>query len=407
MKKRLISLLLALALVWAPAARALEGDALRDARTLSSLGLVQGTSAGYDLEAGATRAQALVLLARLGGISGGGTLPYSDVPSWAAESVAALSLQGLLEDIFPPPLLYAGEYITADQWSALVLRLLGETVPGKGAALYALRLGLFSRDYGSPLTRGELFQMTREALTFSRQGTPALAERFGSGAEELLKQRLTPRQAADRHMAAVFCLTVYDSLSSYMGKDPDASASGFFITPDGVAITNYHAIQDALIATATLSTGEVFPVLGILWADEEADLAVLRVSRTRSDNLVTTPSFASLTLAGTAEVRPGDTVYALGNPLGLGLSVSSGIVSAVERETDISSLPALVTTADISSGSSGGALLNEFGHVVAVTSGAYIEGNGMYLAIPADSLLGADFSKAETVALKDLETLLA
>ena len=105
-------------------------------------------------------------------------------------------------------------------------------------------------------------------------------------------------------------------------------------------------------------------------------------------------SFACLTLSetGTADLRPGDEVYTLGNPLGLGLAVSSGIVSAVEREVENYGLPMVMNTADISQGSSGGALLNVYGHVVAVTSGAYTYGNNMYLAVPIDPVLDADCS---------------
>ena len=90
--------------------------------------------------------------------------------------------------------------------------------------------------------------------------------------------------------------------------------------------------------------------------------------------------------------KAGDTVYAIGNPLGLGLAVSSGIVSATQRDVERYALPCVMSTADISEGSSGGALLNVYGQAVAVTSGAYVYGNSMYLAVPIDPILTADLT---------------
>lgn len=410
MKKRLISLCLALALMCCPV-HALEGEAQRAAETLSSLGMVQGTPEGYALDGGATRAQALVLLKRLSGGFEGTAQLYTDVPAWAAPSVAALSAQGLLDGIYAPPTLYSGEFVTADEWSALLLRLFGETVPKEGAALYARRLGLLSMEYDGPLTRGDLFEMTRDALTFSRGGEKTLVQRLvdrgavtQAAAESLglLDAALTARETADRHMAAVFRLRMFESQFDQKHNRHMAAASGFFLTADGIAVTNYHALEGASFASVSLVTDEVFPVEGVLWADKEADLAVIRVSRTSLDGLVTTPAFATLQPVSSSDVRPGDVVYALGNPLGLGHSISSGIISAVDRDCALSSIPTLITTADISSGSSGGALLNEYGHVIAVTSGAYIEGNALYLSIPLDGILGVDFSAGEPLPLKRL-----
>ena len=95
---------------------------------------------------------------------------------------------------------------------------------------------------------------------------------------------------------------------------------------------------------------------------------------------------------GTGGIRPGDTVYTLGNPLGLGLAVSSGIISATARDVERYTLPCVMNTADISQGSSGGALLNTYGQVIAITSGAYIYGNNMYLAVPVDPVMTADLT---------------
>ena len=108
----------------------------------------------------------------------------------------------------------------------------------------------------------------------------------------------------------------------------------------------------------------------------------------------TTSAFACLDIApsGTGDIRVGDTVYALGNPLGLGLAVSSGIISDTARGVARYDLPCIMDTADISEGSSGGALLNTCGQVVGVTSGAYTYGNNMYLAVPIDPVLSADLS---------------
>ena len=129
----------------------------------------------------------------------------------------------------------------------------------------------------------------------------------------------------------------------------------------------------------------------VVWYDPDIDLAVLRISPTSTDGK-TASAFAYLELAGTADIRSGDTVYTLGNPLGLGLAVSSGIISAPARDVDRYALPCVMNTADISQGSSGGALLNVYGHVIAVTSGAYTYGNNMYLAVPADPVMEADLT---------------
>ena len=129
----------------------------------------------------------------------------------------------------------------------------------------------------------------------------------------------------------------------------------------------------------------------VVWYDPDIDLAVLRISPTSTDGK-TASAFAYLELAGTADIRSGDTVYTLGNPLGLGLAVSSGIISATNRDVYRYALPCVMNTADIYQGSSGGALLNVYGHVIAVTSGAYTYGNNMYLAVPADPVMEADLT---------------
>ena len=67
--------------------------------------------------------------------------------------------------------------------------------------------------------------------------------------------------------------------------------------------------------------------------------------------------------------------------------MSAGVISALERQVDRYELPCVMSTADISEGSSGGALLNVYGQAVAVTTGAYVYGNSMYLAVPIDPVL--------------------
>ena len=410
MKIRLISLILALALLSCPA-HALEGEARRAADDLSALGLVQGTPEGYALDAGATRAQALALLSRLAGLGTGTTLPYTDVPVWAVGSVSALSDAGYLEGIYAPPTLHSGEFITADEWSALLLRCLGYSYPKEGAQTAAVRLGVLPRTYTSPLSRADLFQMTRDALNAVPEGKPPLVQRLArqgicssSAARELglLDDAITAREAADRHMAAICRLRTFESQWDQKHNRALSASSAFFLTPDGIAVTNHHSLEEAETAAVTLITGEVFPVEGVLWASEEADLAVIRVSRTVSSGLYTVPAFACLTAVSSADAYPGDVVYALGNPLGLGHSISSGVISAVERNAALSVLPTIISSAESSSGSSGGALLNEYGHVIAVTSGSYLDANGLYISVPVDTLLQQDFTAMPLRSISDL-----
>ena len=411
MKKRFFALLCTLILLAGavPAVSALEGESDRAADTLAALNIVRGD---YALTSPATRAQAAVLLVRLAGAEQAAASqivsarsPYYDTPTWARSAIAYAAAQGWITSLTAQSY-RPDDPVTADDWCTMLLRMLGYSdkngdFTASGAVLFAQRIGLLSQPLSGELTRGQLFQSIRDALTFAYQdGSATVAERLvergaasraAVSALGLLDQELTARQAADRHMAAVFRLDVYDTQEEVEEKDPSGNASGFFISSDGLAVTNYHSIDGAIYATATLTTGEVYPVKEVLYYDTAIDIAVLRIAQT-STTQKTTSAFAYLELAGTKDIRSGDTVYTLGNPLGLGLAVSSGIISAPTRDVERYALPCVMNTADISHGSSGGALLNVYGRVIAVTSGAYTYGNNMYLAVPVDPVMSADLT---------------
>ena len=412
MKKRLLAMLCALLLMMGtiPAAAALEGEALRSADALATLGLVQGNGADYALDTPATRAHAAVLLVRLAAaeeaakndlwISG-----FRDVPDWAYTPITYAAHQGWITGMttldFKP-----NNTITANAWCTMLLRMLGYSDKNgdfevSDAAAFARRIGLISQNYEGTMTRGDVFRTMYDTLFFSyKDGSETVIERLvdrgvcsrsTANALGLLNTRLTAREVADRHMAAVFCLDVYETIDLLYAEMPSGNASGFFISSDGLAVTNYHSIEGGAYAMATTVTGETYPIEEVIYYDTGIDIAVVRVSRTSTENK-TTSAFACLELAGTNDIRSGDTVYAISNPLGLGLAISSGIIGSTAHNVDRYTLPCVVNSADISQGSSGGALLNEYGKVIAITSGAYTYGNNMYLAVPVDPAMDADLT---------------
>ncbi|MBR4210942.1 MAG: serine protease, partial [Oscillibacter sp.] len=410
MKKRILAIafVLCTCLNFAPGARALEGEARRAADTLITLGLLDG--ADYDLSAPVDRMTAVRTLVELsGGVGDAGARSshFRDVPKDAdalvSYAVGRGWVSGVSETEFGP-----GQNVMANDWFSMLLRMLGQDgVEPSDAALFARRVGLASRAYTGLLTFGDLCESVRDALLFAYPDGQAVIDRLVAreicaasavNALGLKNPELTARQVSDRYMSAVFSLVLYDAEDSLDEDSAFADASGFFISPDGVAVTNYHSIDSARQAVATRITGESCRVSRVLWYDTGMDLAVIRVSRTTLDNREI-PRFSTLQLVGITDLRPGDIAYTLSNPLGLGLAVSAGVVSATAREVERYALPCVMNTADISQGSSGGALLNVFGHVIGVTSGAYRIGNSMYLAVPVDIIRTLDLSvEGETLA---------
>lgn len=425
MKKKLLAFVCALVLLTGalPAAGALEGEALRAADTLALLNLVDaaGAAVDYNLDAPATRTQATVLLVRLAGAEAAAesaaSTRYLDVPAWAVPYVAYAARQGWVSGVSDVSFAPNGT-VTADTWCTMLLRMLGYSDKDgdftvEGAALFAQRIGLVSRRYEGALTRGDVFEIMYGALNFPyKDGSGTVLDRLlangvcsrsTANALGLLNPELTAREISDRFSSAVFTLELYKKQNEVDKGEPSANASGFFITADGLAVTNYHSIEDGIYADVILSTGETYPVESVLYYDAAIDIAVIRVSRTSTAGK-TTSAFACLETVSSEDVRPGDTVYTLGSPLGLGLSVSSGVVSAIDREVEAYALPCIMSTAPISRGSSGGALMNVYGQVVGVTTGAYTYGNSMFLAVPIDPVLKADLT-AHSWSLEEVKRM--
>jgi len=144
--------------------------------------------------------------------------------------------------------------------------------------------------------------------------------------------------------------------------------SGFIIDPSGLIVTNNHVIEDADQITVTLNDGTTLPAK-LIGRDEKTDLALLRV---KPKSPLPAAHFGN-----SDKARVGDWVIAIGNPFGLGSTVTAGIVSA--RNRDISAGPYddfIQTDAPINRGNSGGPLFDMDGDVVGVNSAIFSPSGG-------------------------------
>lgn len=166
-----------------------------------------------------------------------------------------------------------------------------------------------------------------------------------------------------------------------------ASGSGFILTADGYIVTNYHVIQNANSVTVSTYGGASYNAK-IVGYDEGNDLAVLKIDAT---------GLSPVVLGSSEKLNVGDTVLAIGNPLGeLTFSLTTGVVSALNREVTFSGgtvMDLLQTDCAINSGNSGGALFNLYGEVVGITNAKYSGSSSsgasidnIAFAIPIDSV---------------------
>jgi putative serine protease PepD len=153
-------------------------------------------------------------------------------------------------------------------------------------------------------------------------------------------------------------------ISAQTGQGP-ATGSGFVISTDGKIITNEHVVDGATSVTVKIGTDGKEQAAQVLGADASKDLALLKVDPGST-------KLHALSFGDSSNLQVGDNVYAIGNPYGLDHTLTSGIVSALDRDIQAPSgatIPgAIQTDAALNPGNSGGALLDADGKVVGVNS---------------------------------------
>jgi len=177
---------------------------------------------------------------------------------------------------------------------------------------------------------------------------------------------LTPHQVYEQAKDSVAYIT---SRITQQGSGPfgqsqqgTATGSGFVVRSDGYVVTNDHVVADGTDVKVKIGDGRTLPAR-VVGTDPSTDLAVLKVNAT---------GLTALTLANSGAVQVGDPVDAIGNPFGLDRTLTTGVISALQRQ--ISSPNGftidnvLQTDAAINPGNSGGPLFNAAGQVVGVNS---------------------------------------
>ncbi len=177
-------------------------------------------------------------------------------------------------------------------------------------------------------------------------------------------------------------------------QQQSALGSGVIVSPDGIVLSNYHVIEGATEIRVVLNDRREYAA-AVMLADEDSDLAVLRLEGAHD--------LPALAFDDSDTLQVGDLVLAIGNPFGVGQTVSSGIVSGLAR----SALQVgngrgyyVQTDAPINPGNSGGALVDMAGHLVGINTAILTQdggSNGIGFAIPAN-LAAAVVAQAEAGA---------
>src|SRR5271156_400565 len=164
-------------------------------------------------------------------------------------------------------------------------------------------------------------------------------------------------------------------------KRGEATGSGIVIDSNGTILTNYHVVENAIKVTVSFEKGKSVEAK-VIGKDPSNDLAVLRIS---TDGLTLHP----LTLGDSSAAQVGDPVYAIGNPFDLERTLTTGVISALQRQitapNGFTIDNVLQTDAPINPGNSGGPLLNAAGQVIGINSQIETGGTG-------DGSVGIGFS---------------
>jgi len=159
-----------------------------------------------------------------------------------------------------------------------------------------------------------------------------------------------------------------------------ALGSGFIIDKDGTIITNNHVVQAAEGILIKLTNGKEYEAK-LLGTDKDTDIAVLKIN--------TKDKISFVNFADSEKARVGDWVIAIGNPFGLGGTVTKGIISARNRDINMGRIDDFIQTdAPINQGNSGGPLFNMKGEVVGINTAIFSQSGGSVgigFAIPANS----------------------
>lgn len=201
-------------------------------------------------------------------------------------------------------------------------------------------------------------------------------------------REMTPAEVYAQNVASTVGITT-SVTTNFFGftTTSAASGSGFIFSDDGYILTNYHVVENSTAVKVTMYDGSSYDA-ELIGYDESNDIAVLKIN---AENL------SPVVLGDSDNLNVGDSVLAIGNPLGeLTFSLTAGVVSALDREITLSgnvTMELIQTDCAINSGNSGGALFNCYGEVVGITnakysssgSGASIDNIGF--AIPLNNVL--------------------
>ena len=161
----------------------------------------------------------------------------------------------------------------------------------------------------------------------------------------------------------------------------NAVGSGVIFSEEGHIVTNTHILTNATSVFVEFNDGEITEAV-LIGADKYSDIAVLKINGFEGLNPIES--------AESSNIRVGDEVLAIGNPFGVGKTVTSGIISATGRDYGNPYLELLQTDAAINPGNSGGALLNEEGNLIGINSSIYTKTgtySGIGFAIPSEKVI--------------------
>ena len=213
-------------------------------------------------------------------------------------------------------------------------------------------------------------------------------------------QPMTAEQLYAANLASCVGITVNTTVNIFgQTTTSAASGSGFVLTQDGYIVTNYHVIEDAaedssVSIEVSFANGDKYTAK-LVGGEQDNDIAVIKIDAT---------GLQPVTLGDSDELVVGETVYAIGNPLGeLTYSLTDGIISALDRlittsstnqngQTETTTLNVLQTNCAINPGNSGGPLFDSYGNVVGIVSAKYtqsssgVSAEGLGFAIPVNDV---------------------